>query len=137
MTVQRCGSYGIIFSFWSVKPKYLCFSLDPELSEEKKGVTNDSIRMAEELTQCSTGWWYSIATFAGTTRDTFEGKSVMELRSEAHVPMAIRCIKSICSSARSSWNLYCPLARLCSSGRNECLLYRLFIELMHWMLLSF
>ncbi|KAK4441381.1 Molybdopterin synthase catalytic subunit [Sesamum alatum] len=47
----------------------------------------------------------AIATFAGTTRDTFDGKTVLELRYEAYVPMAIRCIKSICSSARSSWNL--------------------------------
>lgn len=48
----------------------------------------------------------AIATFAGTTRDTFEGKTVLELRYEAYVPMAIRCLKSICSSARSSWNVH-------------------------------
>lgn len=48
----------------------------------------------------------AIATFSGTTRDTFEGKTVLELRYEAYVPMAIRCLKSICSSARSSWNLH-------------------------------
>ncbi|KAB1227485.1 Molybdopterin synthase catalytic subunit [Morella rubra] len=48
----------------------------------------------------------AIATFSGTTRDTFEGKIVLELRYEAYVPMAIRCIQSICSSARSSWNLH-------------------------------
>lgn len=47
----------------------------------------------------------AIATFSGTTRDTFEGKTVLELRYEAYVPMAIRRIKSICMSARSSWNL--------------------------------
>lgn len=47
----------------------------------------------------------AIATFSGTTRDTFQGKTVLELRYEAYVPMAIRCIKSICSSARSAWNL--------------------------------
>uniref|UniRef100_A0A5B7C5I5 Molybdopterin synthase catalytic subunit n=1 Tax=Davidia involucrata TaxID=16924 RepID=A0A5B7C5I5_DAVIN len=47
----------------------------------------------------------AIATFSGTTRDTFEGKTVLELRYEAYVPMAIRCIESICSSARSLWNL--------------------------------
>ncbi|KAK6936903.1 Molybdopterin biosynthesis MoaE [Dillenia turbinata] len=39
-----------------------------------------------------------------TTRDTFDGKTVLELRYEAYVPMAIGCIKSICSS-RSKWNL--------------------------------
>lgn len=48
----------------------------------------------------------AIATFSGTTRDTFEGKQVVELRYEAYVPMAIKCMKSICSSARSSWNLH-------------------------------
>lgn len=47
----------------------------------------------------------AIATFAGTTRDTFDGKTVLELRYEAYVPMAIRCIKSICLSARSSWSI--------------------------------
>ncbi|CAJ1964690.1 unnamed protein product [Sphenostylis stenocarpa] len=48
----------------------------------------------------------AIETFAGTTRDTFDGKTVLELRYEAYVPMAIRCIYSICSSARASWNLH-------------------------------
>ncbi|KAK3032354.1 hypothetical protein RJ639_035405 [Escallonia herrerae] len=47
----------------------------------------------------------AIATFSGTTRDTFEGKAVQELRYEAYVPMAMRCIETICSSARSSWSL--------------------------------
>ncbi|XP_021843374.1 molybdopterin synthase catalytic subunit [Spinacia oleracea] len=47
----------------------------------------------------------AIATFSGTTRDTFDGKAVVELRYEAYVPMAIRCIKSICTSARETWNL--------------------------------
>lgn len=47
----------------------------------------------------------AVATFAGTTRDTFQGKEVLELRYEAYVPMALRCMKSICASARSSWNL--------------------------------
>ncbi|KAL3850214.1 hypothetical protein ACJIZ3_012096 [Penstemon smallii] len=47
----------------------------------------------------------AVSTFAGTTRDTFQGETVLELRYEAYVPMAIKCIKSICSWARSSWNL--------------------------------
>ncbi|GFQ05915.1 molybdopterin synthase catalytic subunit [Phtheirospermum japonicum] len=47
----------------------------------------------------------AIATFAGTTRVTFEGKDIMELRYEAYVSMAMLCIESICSSARSSWSL--------------------------------
>ncbi|CAM8886448.1 unnamed protein product [Rhodiola kirilowii] len=49
----------------------------------------------------------AIATFSGTTRDTFEGKTVVELRYEAYVPMALRCLKSICATARSKWSLDC------------------------------
>src|SRR3954462_2861312 len=48
----------------------------------------------------------AIATFSGTTRDTLDGKAVLELIYEAYIPMAIRCIKSVCSSARESWNLH-------------------------------
>ncbi|GFP95973.1 molybdopterin synthase catalytic subunit [Phtheirospermum japonicum] len=47
----------------------------------------------------------AIATFAGTTRVTFEGKDVLELRYEAYVLMAMLCIESIFSSSRSSWSL--------------------------------
>nr|XP_043624966.1 molybdopterin synthase catalytic subunit [Erigeron canadensis]XP_043624967.1 molybdopterin synthase catalytic subunit [Erigeron canadensis] len=47
----------------------------------------------------------AIATFFGNTRDTFDGKTVVELRYEAYVPMAMRCLNTICSSARSLWNL--------------------------------
>ncbi|XP_004513962.1 molybdopterin synthase catalytic subunit [Cicer arietinum] len=48
----------------------------------------------------------AIATFSGTTRDTFDGKTVLELIYEAYIPMAIRCINSVCLSARESWNLH-------------------------------
>ncbi|GFP99739.1 molybdopterin synthase catalytic subunit [Phtheirospermum japonicum] len=47
----------------------------------------------------------AITTFAGTTRVTFDDKDVLELRYEAYVSMAMRCIESICSSSRSSWSL--------------------------------
>ncbi|KAL4205272.1 hypothetical protein AMTRI_Chr01g113750 [Amborella trichopoda] len=47
----------------------------------------------------------AIATFSGTTRDSFNGKRVLELRYEAYIPMAIRELRSICSSARSKWKI--------------------------------
>ncbi|KAI9194933.1 hypothetical protein LWI28_010227 [Acer negundo] len=76
---------------------------------------NNSTRMAEEegtqvsileennLIDMTKYITYVSAPQAG---GTFEGKSVVELRYEAYVPMAIRCTKSICSFARSSWNLH-------------------------------
>lgn len=67
---------------------------------------NTPIDMTKYVNYVSAPLAGAIATFAGTTRDTFEGKVVVELRYEAYVPMAIRCIKSMCSSAKSSWNLH-------------------------------
>ncbi|KAG6481195.1 molybdopterin synthase catalytic subunit-like [Zingiber officinale] len=55
----------------------------------------------------------AIATFEGTTRDTFEGKLVEELRYEAYVPMAARRLAAICAEARGSW----PLLRLAVAHR--------------------
>ncbi|KAF3455263.1 hypothetical protein FNV43_RR05711 [Rhamnella rubrinervis] len=67
---------------------------------------HNPIDLAKYINYVSAPQAGAIATFSGTTRDTFKGKEVVELRYEAYVPMAIRCIKSICSSARSSWNLH-------------------------------
>lgn len=69
-------------------------------------VENEAMDMNKYISYVHSPECGAIATFAGTTRDTFEGKTVLELRYEAYVPMAIRCIKSICSSARSSWNVH-------------------------------
>ncbi|KAK1269674.1 Molybdopterin synthase catalytic subunit [Acorus gramineus] len=47
----------------------------------------------------------AIATFEGTTRDTFEGRKVVELRYEAYVGMAERKLRSICGEARGRWEV--------------------------------
>ena len=79
-------------------------------SEEKTLVEiideNKRIDLAKYIHYVSAPQAGAIATFSGTTRDTFDGKTVVELRYEAYVPMAIRNLKSICSSARSSWDLH-------------------------------
>ncbi|KAL6966640.1 Molybdopterin synthase catalytic subunit [Sarracenia purpurea var. burkii] len=71
-----------------------------EILEENVGIDMGKYIKYVQAPQCG-----AIATFSGTTRDTFEGKTVLELRYEAYLPMAIRRIKSICSSARSAWSL--------------------------------
>ncbi|GFP93318.1 molybdopterin synthase catalytic subunit [Phtheirospermum japonicum] len=66
----------------------------------------------------------AIATFADTTRVTFDGKGILELRYEAYVPMSMHCIESICSSARSSWSLNAIVVATSwarsRSGRRAC-----------------
>ncbi|XP_073010090.1 molybdopterin synthase catalytic subunit [Typha latifolia] len=47
----------------------------------------------------------AISTFEGTTRGTFNGKRVVELRYEAYVPMALRRLRGICAEARAAWDL--------------------------------
>ena len=48
----------------------------------------------------------AIATFSCSTKDTFDGKTVSELRYEAYVPMALRYLSLICTYARSNWNTH-------------------------------
>ncbi|KAI3775342.1 hypothetical protein L1987_49914 [Smallanthus sonchifolius] len=71
-----------------------------EILEENHPIDINKYTNYVHSPQCS-----AIATFFGNTRDTFDGKTVIELRYEAYVPMAIRCLKSICSSARSMWDI--------------------------------
>ncbi|OIT06065.1 PREDICTED: molybdopterin synthase catalytic subunit [Nicotiana attenuata] len=72
-----------------------------EILEENKPIDTNKYTRYVRSPKCG-----AIATFEGTTRDTFEGKEVLELKYEAYVPMAIRCLKSLCSSARASWDIH-------------------------------
>lgn len=47
----------------------------------------------------------AIATFAGTTRNSFQGRQVLQLEYEAYEPMAIRQMHAICSAAHARWPL--------------------------------
>ncbi|KAI8375883.1 Molybdopterin biosynthesis MoaE [Blakeslea trispora] len=47
----------------------------------------------------------AISTFSGTTRDTFEGKRVIELEYEAYTPMAKKLLNALITEARESWDL--------------------------------
>lgn len=46
----------------------------------------------------------AVATFLGTTRDTFHGKRVIRLEYEAYEPMAKKKMRELCEHARSRWN---------------------------------
>ncbi|KAJ3009972.1 UNVERIFIED_CONTAM: Molybdopterin synthase catalytic subunit, partial [Siphonaria sp. JEL0065] len=45
----------------------------------------------------------AIATFSGTTRNSFQGKEVTQLAYEAYVPMAIKQIEIAIEAARAKW----------------------------------
>lgn len=49
----------------------------------------------------------AISIFIGTTRDSFEGKTVVNLEYEVYETMAIKSLKAICSEIRNQWpNVY-------------------------------
>ncbi|KAK7400982.1 hypothetical protein VNO78_12291 [Psophocarpus tetragonolobus] len=98
-------------AFNSVMDLPLCGFVYKMAAEEDKNLveileSQNPIDVAKYMNFVSAPQAGAIATFSGTTRDTFEGKAVMELRYEAYVPMAMRCIKTLCSSARASWSLH-------------------------------
>ena len=47
----------------------------------------------------------AVATFIGTTRDSFHGKRVVRLEYEGYVPMAEKELLKICTRARERWSL--------------------------------
>eukprot|EP01026_Neomeris_dumetosa_P006683 TRINITY_DN12105_c0_g1_i9.p1 TRINITY_DN12105_c0_g1~~TRINITY_DN12105_c0_g1_i9.p1 ORF type:complete len:157 (+),score=27.07 TRINITY_DN12105_c0_g1_i9:97-567(+) len=47
----------------------------------------------------------AIASFIGTTRNTFGDKQVVRLEYEAYIPMAAKKIKEICEEAQQKWKL--------------------------------
>ncbi len=47
----------------------------------------------------------AVCTFAGTTRDHHEGRRVIRLEYEAHLPMAQREIRALVEQARARWEL--------------------------------
>lgn len=46
--------------------------------------------------------WFVVS---GTTRDTFNGKNVVQLEYEAYVPMAEKELQKICQEIRNEWNV--------------------------------
>lgn len=47
----------------------------------------------------------AISLFVGTTRDTFQGKDVVQLEYEAYTKMAEKEMRSLCKQAREKWSL--------------------------------
>jgi molybdopterin synthase catalytic subunit len=52
----------------------------------------------------------AISVFAGTTRESFEGKRVLSLEYEAYEPMARAEIEKLCVAARVKWPGICGIA---------------------------
>jgi molybdopterin synthase catalytic subunit len=47
----------------------------------------------------------AVATFVGTTRDSFQGRPTLRLEYEAYEPMALAAMRALASSAAGRWDL--------------------------------
>ncbi|KAI8332247.1 molybdopterin synthase catalytic subunit-like protein [Chlamydoabsidia padenii] len=69
-------------------------------------ITKDSIPPLDTITQQvqddSAG---AISTFSGTTRDSFQGKRVLQLEYQAYEGMAIKVLETIIQEARQQWQI--------------------------------
>ncbi|XP_078175495.1 molybdopterin biosynthesis MoaE family protein [Carex rostrata] len=73
-----------------------------ELLDPTSAAPIDIARLVNHVRDPAAG---AIATFEGTTRDTFDGRRVVELRYEAYEPMAIKRLATTCAAAREKWQL--------------------------------
>ncbi|XP_072167054.1 molybdopterin synthase catalytic subunit-like [Diadema setosum] len=48
----------------------------------------------------------AVSVFLGTTRDNFEGKTVVRLEYEAYEPMAEKELNKLCAEMRQKWELH-------------------------------
>ena len=69
-----------------------------KLTESKLSV--EEISNLVSSTSCG-----AISIFVGTTRDNFEGKTVINLQYEAYESMALKSLQNICKEIRSKWQL--------------------------------
>ncbi|XP_041915263.1 molybdopterin synthase catalytic subunit [Alosa sapidissima] len=67
-----------------------------KLTHEK--LSSDDVSTSVTCPSCG-----AISMFIGTTRDSFEGKTVIQLEYEAYIPMAESEMKKICTSIRAKW----------------------------------
>ena len=61
------------------------------------------LELARVVSECTLASCGAIATFSGTTRDSFEGRTVTSLAYEAYEPMALKEMAKACQSARAQW----------------------------------
>ncbi|CAG8556659.1 1105_t:CDS:2 [Paraglomus brasilianum] len=66
-------------------------------------LTTDPLDLQEIVDLVKDNGAGAISTFSGTTRNTFNGKTVVQLDYEAYTPMAIKLLSSLIVTARSQW----------------------------------
>jgi len=72
---------------------------------EEVSITPDPIDLAALFAAAVSPDTGAIASFVGTTRNSFQGREVLRLEYEAYEPMAVKQIQKLIGEARSRWAL--------------------------------
>lgn len=67
-------------------------------------LTFDELRIEDITESVKDPGCGAISVFIGTTRDNFEGKTVVTLEYEAYESMALKALKEICLRIREQWS---------------------------------
>jgi molybdopterin synthase catalytic subunit len=72
---------------------------------EEVTLTDSSFDLGALFARATSPHTGAIASFIGTTRDSFEGREVLRLEYEAYEPMAKKQIKHLIDQAKQQWTL--------------------------------
>ena len=78
---------------------------DPPMMDDIVSLTEHVLDVAVLTAQTQHDGAGAISSFLGTTRDNFEGKSVVSLEYEAYDSMALEAMRSLCKKMRMQWEL--------------------------------
>mmetsp|Transcript_25978 Transcript_25978/g.43276 ORF Transcript_25978/g.43276 Transcript_25978/m.43276 type:complete len:175 (-) Transcript_25978:1484-2008(-) len=79
-------------------------TLDQNIFDEVS-LTHDNLDLMSLINRARSPSAGAVANFCGTTRDTFDGKEVVQLEYEGYPEMALPSMLEICSKAREKWSL--------------------------------
>ena len=106
LTVILNSSYSIeILLSAEVKEDWNLLNQISDVNFDDITLTYNSIDVGVLISRARSSKAGAVASFFGTTRDTFEGKEVVSLEYEAYPQMALSCMSDICSRARKEWDL--------------------------------
>ena len=69
-------------------------------------LTNDSIDITDAYNFVVDSFTGASSIFVGTTRDSFENKTVIKLSYEAYEPMALKEMKQLCENVRKEFKVH-------------------------------
>ncbi|XP_031566028.1 molybdopterin synthase catalytic subunit-like isoform X2 [Actinia tenebrosa] len=76
------------------------------MADDVTVITPDQLHIEKVMALAACPSAGAISLFVGTTRDNFDGKTVVRLEYEAYIPMASSELRKICKQIREKWDIH-------------------------------